>query len=57
MSEKCPFQFDLMNPMTHNKQLPFESFATLRQQCPVALQEETDSSGGEFWLSGNWRGV
>jgi hypothetical protein len=32
MTEKCPFQFDLMNPATHNEALPFDDFKTLRDQ-------------------------
>ena len=27
MTDKCPFQADLMNPMTHNRGLPFDAFA------------------------------
>ena len=49
MTEKCPFQFDLMNPMTHNERLPFEAFATLRQQCPVSYQTGAPQYGGDFW--------
>jgi len=49
MTEKCPFQFDLMNPMTHNESLPFEAFATLRQQCPVSYQSGAPQYGGDFW--------
>ena len=49
MTEKCPFQFDLMNPMTHNERLPFEAFATLRQQCPVSYQSGAPQYGGDFW--------
>jgi cytochrome P450 len=49
MTEKCPFQFDLMNPMTHHKQLPFEHFSTLRQQCPVSFQSAAPEHGGDFW--------
>jgi cholest-4-en-3-one 26-monooxygenase len=49
MTEKCPFQFDLMNPMTHHKQLPFDMFATLRQQCPVSFQGGAPEFGGDFW--------
>ena len=49
MTEKCPFQFDLMNPMTHNEGLPFEAFATLRQQCPVSYQTGAPQYGGDFW--------
>jgi cholest-4-en-3-one 26-monooxygenase len=49
MTEKCPVQFDLMNPMTHHKQLPFDAFATLRQQCPVSFQGGAPEFGGDFW--------
>ena len=49
MTEKCPFQFDLMNPMTHHEKLPFEAFATLRQQCPVSYQSGAPEFGGDFW--------
>jgi cytochrome P450 len=49
MTEKCPFQFDLMNPMTHHEKLPFEAFATLRQQCPVSWQSGAVEHGGDFW--------
>jgi len=49
MTEKCPFQFDLMNPMTHHGALPFEAFATLRQQCPVSWQTGAAAHGGDFW--------
>ncbi len=49
MSEKCPFQFDLMNPMTYNERIPFENFATLRQQCPVSFQSGAPEHGGDFW--------
>jgi cytochrome P450 len=52
MSEKCPFQFDLMNPMTYNKRIPFDTFATLREQCPVSWQE-TDAGYGKFWAITN----
>jgi len=45
---ECPFQFDLMNPMTYNEQVPFDTFKILRQQCPVAHQQATVHSG-EFW--------
>ncbi len=48
MTEKCPFQFDLMNPMTHNGELPFDKFRTLREQCPVAFQQ-SENKYGEFW--------
>ncbi len=46
MSEKCPFQFDLMNPEKMSRGVPFDEFKTLREQCPVALQ---DSDKGEYW--------
>lgn len=49
MTDKCPFQFDLMNPMTHHEKLPFEAFATLRQQCPVSFQSGAPEYGGDFW--------
>jgi cytochrome P450 len=49
MTEKCPFQFDLMNPMTYNERLPFEAFATLREQCPVSFQSGAAEFGGDFW--------
>jgi cytochrome P450 len=49
MTEKCPFQFDLMNPMTYNERLPFEAFSTLRQQCPVSYQSGAPEHGGDFW--------
>lgn len=48
MSEKCPYQFDLMNPMTHHRRLPFDKFKTLREQCPVALQDASGSTR-QFW--------
>ena len=49
MTDKCPFQFDLMNPMTHHQGLPFEKFATLREQCPVSFQSGAQQHGGDFW--------
>lgn len=49
MSEKCPFQLDLMNPMTYRDGIPFESLAMLRQQCPVSLQTAKSEHGGDFW--------
>ena len=49
MTEKCPFQFDLMNPLTHNERLPFEAFATLRERCPVSYQSAAPEHGGDFW--------
>lgn len=49
MSEKCPFQFDLMDPKTYNERIPFESFATLREQCPVSFQSGEPEHGGDFW--------
>lgn len=49
MTEKCPFQFDLTNPMTHHPHLPFDSFATLRQECPVSFQSGAAEHGGDFW--------
>lgn len=41
MAEKCPFQFDLMNPARMAKGVPFDAFKTLREQCPVSLQDDT----------------
>jgi len=38
-----------MNPMTHHEKLPFEAFATLRQQCPVSFQSGAPEYGGDFW--------
>ena len=49
MTEKCAFQFDLMNPVTHNEKLPFEAFATLRRECPVSYQSSAPEHGGDFW--------
>ena len=49
MSDKCPLQFDLMNPMTYHDRIPFESFATLRAQCPVSFQGAKPENGGDFW--------
>ncbi|MFT4517805.1 MAG: cholest-4-en-3-one 26-monooxygenase [Halioglobus sp.] len=49
MTEKCPMQFDLMNPMTHHKQLPFESFTSLRNECPVSFQSGAKEHGGDYW--------
>lgn len=49
MTEKCPFQFDLMDPQTYHGKMPFDSFATLRQQCPVSFQEAKPEHGGNFW--------
>jgi len=36
---KCPFQFDLMNAEKMSHGVPFEAFKTLREKCPVALQD------------------
>jgi cytochrome P450 len=41
MTEKCPFQFDLMNPERMSKGVPFEDFRTMREKCPVSLQDDT----------------
>ena len=41
MTEKCPFQFDLMNPERMSKGVPFEDFRTMRNKCPVSYQEDT----------------
>ena len=49
MTEKCPFQFDLMNPMTYHERIPFEAFATLRQQCPVSYQSGAAEHARDFW--------
>ncbi len=49
MTEKCPFQFDLMNPMTYHERIPFEAFATLRQQCPVSYQAGPGKHARDFW--------
>src|SRR5690606_9506116 len=46
--EKCPFQFDLMNPEKMSRGVPFEEFKTLREKCPVALQEDS-REGGNYW--------
>ena len=31
MTNKCPFQFDLMNPSTYRERIPFEFFKSLRE--------------------------
>ena len=49
MTEKCPFQFDLMNPATYLGQVPFDKFATLRSQCPISFQSGAVEHGGDFW--------
>jgi cholest-4-en-3-one 26-monooxygenase len=43
---KCPFQFDLMNAEKMSHGVPFDAFKTLREKCPVALQ---DSAKGPYW--------
>ncbi len=48
MTPKCPYQFDLMNPSRMSRGVPFEDFRTLRNECPVALQEAGPHSP-EFW--------
>ena len=48
MSEKCPFQFDLTNPATHQEGIAFDKLGILRDQCPVALQDAA-SNTPEFW--------
>jgi cytochrome P450 len=48
MNNKCPFEFDLMNPMTYNQAMPLEAFRTLREQCPVSEQSDSNR-GGKFW--------
>jgi len=47
-SEKCPFQFDLMNAEKMSKGVPFAEFKTLREKCPVALQDDS-REGGTYW--------
>ena len=32
MTKQCPFQFDLMNPLTYRERIPFEYFKSLREQ-------------------------
>jgi cholest-4-en-3-one 26-monooxygenase len=49
MTEKCPFQFDLMNPMTYHERIPFEAFAILREQCPVSYQSGAAEHARDFW--------
>ena len=49
MTDKCPFQFDLMNPMTYHERIPFEAFAILRQQCPVSYQTGAAEHARDFW--------
>lgn len=48
MTNKCPVEFDLMNPMTYNERIPFELFQNLREQCPVSFQKDPIRGGG-FW--------
>ena len=48
MSEKCPFQFDLMNPERMRQGVPFDAFKTLREKCPISLQEDTVRNTS-FW--------
>ncbi len=48
MSESCPFQFDLMNPQTYNDTVPYDAFKTLREKCPVSLQDGWGPHG-KFW--------
>lgn len=48
MAEKCPFQFDLMNPERMRKGVPFDAFKTLREKCPVSLQDDTVRNTS-FW--------
>ncbi len=48
MTEKCPFQFDLMNAERMAKGVPFEDFKTLREKCPVSWQDDTIRNTG-FW--------
>ncbi|MCP4467014.1 MAG: cytochrome P450 [Halieaceae bacterium] len=49
MTDKCPFQADLMNPMTHNRGLPFDAFARLRSEQPVSYQNGAPGTGGDYW--------
>ena len=49
LAPQCPFDFDLMDPVKHSKGLPFEEFATLRQQCPVSLQTDSTRDDAPFW--------
>jgi len=49
VTDKCPFQFDLMNPMTYHERIPFEAFAILRQQCPVSYQTGAAEHARDFW--------
>ena len=48
MTNKCPFQFDLMNPSTYRERIPFEFFKSLREQCPVSYQDDPTHGGG-YW--------
>src|SRR6478735_7751676 len=48
MVEKCPFQFDLMNPERMRQGVPFDAFKTLREKCPVSLQDDTIRNTS-FW--------
>jgi cytochrome P450 len=48
MSDKCPYQFDLMNPEKMSKGVPFDEFSKLRTECPVALQDDS-REGGTYW--------
>jgi cytochrome P450 len=40
MSSKCP-HFDIMNPDTYGKGVPFETYKELRASCPVSPQRDT----------------
>lgn len=48
MTKQCPFQFDLMNPLTYRERIPFEYFKSLREQCPVSYQDDPTHGGG-YW--------
>lgn len=49
MTDKCPLQFDLMNPRSYAAGMPLAQFAELRRQCPVSWQEASARHGGDFW--------
>lgn len=44
----CPFNADLMNPMIYNEAVPFDIFSSLRDQCPISFQIDSNR-GGNFW--------
>lgn len=47
---RCPVQIDLLDPETFADGLPFEQFATMREQAPVFWHEQQGSWGGGFWV-------